>query len=550
MRDCYGGDPNAYFDNPASVGVFDASGQYLEQVMIDFSGVDDTISVDVPNSICNFPPTICIHRTIYEGTVILPTTTNEYILSYQRCCRTGSIANIIDPLSSGMTFFTTVKPAFENTAPIFDRDIPYAVFSGTAFVYDGSATDPDGDSLVYELTTPFLGASVDFPQPQPPYEPPYEPVNFILPQYSVGNMLGGNYPLTINSETGEMVAIPSFSGVFQIGYLVKEYRNGILIGATQREFIFYITPAGMDQSYTVSGAVLLENGAPLDFGSVQILERNISTDSLSVYAEQPINADGQYSFQNIPPGVFYVKALINPGSVYFDDYLPTYYNNAALWYNADPINQCDTSGQYRNIYLIPTGGPLGPNAFEGNVYSIDTGEPVANLPLILTDEEDILIQSRTTDATGYFKFENLASGNYQVLGNLTNSSLLNEFPPVVTLPQADPLTINLFADRLSFDTTIDVDYLQTEEINDVRIFPNPTSSEIQIWINVNGAETLDLQLYNTQGILLNQHLEQSADNTGKISESIDLEDHPDGIYFLKIQGKEGAVYKKVLKQTR
>lgn len=548
LRDCYGGNPNAYFDNPAAVGIFDPSGILVDTLFFSITGIDDTISLDVQNSICSFPESICIHRIIYEGNVILTPSMDGYLLAYQRCCRTGSLANIVDPLNSGMTFHTTIDLAYENTSPVFNSEIPFAVFSETAFVYDGSAIDPDGDSLVYELSKPFLGASPDFPLPQPPNPPPYDPVNFILPTYSVQNMLGGNYPLTINSKTGEMVAIPSFLGVFQIGYLVKEYRNGILIGSTQREFIFYVTPFDEGLFYTVKGAVLLENSMPLDAGTVQILERNVSNDSLFVFAEQSINANGRYSFQNIPPGVFYVKALIDPNSIYFDEYLPTYYNDATFWYTADPINQCDTSDQYRDIYLIPAPVLLGNIIFDGNVFAIDSGDPVANLSLLLTNEAGTFVQSRVTDATGYFKFENLTAGSYQIHGDLTNSTLLNEFLPSIEIPQANPVTLNLFDDRLSFDTTIEVDELTKKEAYEFRLFPNPTSTNIHLNINLNQADLLNINLYNTQGVLINQRLESEAVSTGEFSASINLENHPAGIYFLEIQGKEGSVFRKVLKR--
>ncbi len=547
LRDCFGGNPNAYFDNPAAIGIFDQNDTLVQQLLVPLTGIDDTISLNVQNSVCSFPASICIHRTIYEVTAILPLNMDGYTLAYQRCCRTGSLVNVVNSLESGMTFFTTLDLEQENTSPIFNSDIPFAVFSETAFVYDGSATDPDGDSLVYELASPFLGASAEFPLPQPPNAPPYAPLNFILPTYSVNNMLGGNYPLTINSITGEMVAIPPYLGVFQIGYKVNEYRNGTLIGTTQREFIFYVTAFDQGLSYDLSGTVLLENGDPVDIAKVQILERNISNDSLSIFTEQSINANGEYNFQGIPPGVFYVKAVLNPNSIYFDDYIPTYYNNASFWYSADPINQCDTSQQYRDIYLIPTGGPLGVNSFDGYVIAEDTGEPVADLSLILTNEDDAPIQQRTTNSEGYFKFENLPSGSFSIQGDLSNSALLNEFPPVLNLPINDTVTINLSEDRLSVDETTAVINLNDSEVYKVTVFPNPTEDEINLKVDFNQQDLISINVYNTQGLLIWKNLGPKTVSSGLYSRNVDLENHPSGVYFLEIVGEKGSVFRKIVK---
>ena len=60
---------------------------------------------------------------------------------------------------------------------------------------------------------------------------------------------------------------------------------------------------------------------------MQILERDISTDSLFLYEEQTIGVNGEYEFLDIPPGVFYIKAIVDSTSMYYDNYLPTYYQS-------------------------------------------------------------------------------------------------------------------------------------------------------------------------------------------------------------------------------
>jgi len=66
-------------------------------------------------------------------------------------------------------------------------------------VFDHSATDKDGDSLVYTLCTPFEGGiSLINPRPRPAFPPPYKNTRWNEPTYNLDNVLGG-IPLTIDA---------------------------------------------------------------------------------------------------------------------------------------------------------------------------------------------------------------------------------------------------------------------------------------------------------------------------------------------------------------
>ena len=51
-------------------------------------------------------------------------------------------------------------------------------------------------------------------------------------------MLGGSDPLTIDPVTGVLSGTPGNLGTFVVGLCAKEYRNGVLIGTTKRDFQF------------------------------------------------------------------------------------------------------------------------------------------------------------------------------------------------------------------------------------------------------------------------------------------------------------------------
>ncbi len=242
-RDCYYG--LAPYDNPAYIFIFNASGVIVQTLSVEFPG-SETLENNVDPCMI-VPPDICVEEAVYVTTVTLPPSPGGYTLVYQRCCRNGAlITNLVDPGNTGATYLETIPDANLatcNNSPYFNNFPPTLICVNTDFVFDHSATDPDGDSLVYELCAPNVGASAFNPQPapgNPPLPPPYPPVTFAFP-YSANNPMGGNPPLSIDPVTGLLTGHPQTVGNFVVGVCVKEYRNGILIGEHKRDFQFNVT---------------------------------------------------------------------------------------------------------------------------------------------------------------------------------------------------------------------------------------------------------------------------------------------------------------------
>ena len=179
-RDCFLGSPEADFDNPASVGIFTAGGSLAVwlanngQIRMPFMS-SDTLNEFIKSD-CGFEGTqVCVHETTYRGLVNLPDRPGGYYLAYQRCCRNGSLNNIIDPLETGSTYWAHVTDealSAKNSTPEFKAWPDVYICANKPLEFDHSAIDKDGDSLVYKLCVPSLGATKAFPRPQPPGFPP------------------------------------------------------------------------------------------------------------------------------------------------------------------------------------------------------------------------------------------------------------------------------------------------------------------------------------------------------------------------------------------
>ncbi len=243
-RDCLNGSPGAQFDDPASLGIYDGSGSLRTELAS--SGVlrmtfrpDDTLNEVISNNCGLIGGNICVHTTTYRDTITLPYRNDGYILAYQRCCRNYTISNIIDPLTVGSTF--TIRIFAEaikacNSSPVLNQWPPIYVCGNSPLHFNLTATDADGDSLVYELCNPLTGADQANPKPNIPSAPVYDPVIFKSP-YSLNDMIGGSPALTIGRFNGQMIGfVQANITQYLIAYCVKEYRKGVLFSELQREF--------------------------------------------------------------------------------------------------------------------------------------------------------------------------------------------------------------------------------------------------------------------------------------------------------------------------
>ncbi|MFM7080153.1 MAG: PKD domain-containing protein [Bacteroidota bacterium] len=232
-RDCFNGVPP--FDDPAYVGIWDASNNLIMEVPM--SPNDSATVPSIINSACMQPPTnICVRVANYYATVSLPPIPGGYQLAYQRCCRNGTIQNLVSPLSTGATFYATIPGSTPNNSnPEFSALPPAFICNGYPFVFDHSATDADGDSLVYSICDPYNGATTGNAAPLPSASPPPFGNVIFQPPYNVGNLLGG-IPLSINPQTGILTATPNTFGQFVVGICVSEYRNGVLLSTSIRDY--------------------------------------------------------------------------------------------------------------------------------------------------------------------------------------------------------------------------------------------------------------------------------------------------------------------------
>ncbi len=326
-RDCLppqqgGGNPSALqSDDPAFISIYNGNNFYSFDSIFFSSSI--VIPTNFSNDCINNPPATCLSRLQFKMIKVLPPSANDYTLVYQRCCRNETVNNILNPGTTGASY-TCVVPgniACNNSASFINFP-PQIICINNPFIYDHSAIDPDGDSLVYYFCDAAKGGDATNPKPMliGGTIPFLSSVNYRSP-YSPSNPMGGNPVLKIDPKTGIITGTPNIQGRFVVNVCCDEIRNGAVINTSKREFQFVVTNCSKavvanipqfseeQNTYIVnckSKDVHFVNNSTggfsylWDFGVT-----DISTDTSSLY-------DPTYTYPDT--GTYLVKLIVNKGS--------------------------------------------------------------------------------------------------------------------------------------------------------------------------------------------------------------------------------------------
>ncbi len=163
-------------------------------------------------STCNGGSVFGTKEYVYAAIYTLPVACATWTFSYSICCRNCAISNIVNPCSQSQYFFATYNSVVApnntllrfNTAPFPFRcvDAPFCI--------DLSASDADGDSISYALSTPQTSAG-----------------GFVSWQsgYSATNPIPSSPASTFNSTTGQFCINPTFQGQYVMAVRAYEWRR-------------------------------------------------------------------------------------------------------------------------------------------------------------------------------------------------------------------------------------------------------------------------------------------------------------------------------------
>lgn len=512
-RDC--ASSGAPFDNPAVVTIYDGV-HSLKRNMDIFYRYTSQIPLVAPNNCTSLPSFVCTEKAVYVDTVTLPVNNTGYTITYQRCCRNNTISNVPNPGDHGSTFTIDIPPQDMpcNSSPYFNAPPPVALCLNVPVDLDLSASEPDGDSLVYSLCDPLLGggkqqnSSFQGVVPDPAAPPPYQSVPFSA-GYSAQNPIPGSPGFSIDPNTGQLSGMPTAIGQYVFAICVTEYRNGQAISVLRRDFQFNVTAACKHTSSSIVGQDIDStskcNGRTVNFGEQCVNTKNYFWDfgDPSSISDTSILKNPSYTYPDT--GVYRVMLIANPSSKcadtsfeWFEVYDPV---SVRFEYNEEPCFDLHTFdfevfGQYSDsaTFSWSFGGStsLGTTASVQEPRGIRFSQPGSYA--VTVHVEDIKCSARFTDTIGVYARPKIAqsvanvkacapatvafndSSTYFGKGmhrwNFGDGTFSNKRSPVHVYTESGTYTIvhSLVTTQGCRDTLFDT------LVNAVEVWPTPTAS--------------------------------------------------------------------------
>lgn len=329
----------------------------------------------------------------------------------------------------------------------------------------------------------------------------------------------GANPVHTYASAGNYVVVLTMSGP---NGCVAMAMDSITIGA-----------AAIQQIYgTVMG-----NSGTIGQGPFQVVLMgfNPGTGGL-MYDSTLTSAGGQYSFSNVPSGIYILRAEPLPGSGSFMNFLPTYYVNAPHWGTATTISLGLAQNPY-NIQLIPLPGPgIGPASAGGTVYNSGTkGEPEADVEVLLKDIQGNILDLRYSNVSGQFDFSGIPYGTYQIYAEVPG---LPTIPATVTLGPANPLVSNISITIMSTGVVTRIPELMAED-SKLLIYPNPAREVFSVVTGINVMGIKELMIYDLSGRMVEAVSYTLRPDGARVE--VNADQMESGAYMLSMRLDDGRV---------
>lgn len=463
------------------------------------------------------PTNICYEEEIFEGTIRL-LANREHIISYQRCCRNSAVTNLVLSGDQGATYTTTI-PAFNqvscNTSPTFGNAPPTLLCLNEKLNIDLSATDVDGDSLVYSLCAPY-GYSGSNVWPFQATPPPYGLVSY-SDAFNAFLPIKATPSLQIDPSSAMLTGTPDSIGLYVIGFCVEEYRNGRLLNVVRRDIQVNIIDCtteaeAMIQNQNINGVAsskALCQGLSIEFKNLS--EVYTPTESYKWDFGVPLSLSDTSRVKNPTftypaPGKYTVTLMANPGTSCGDTITQDFYAypklNPSLEYFGDHCFKTNSfsffvAGEkedYATYEWEFFGNALQNQSTEDTVYSqrfLRSGD----LPVQLRVKQDVCVDTLLKQVSVFNNpiasfTQNVDTGCFPIDIQFINNSYVEggatylwEFGDGTKSTEANP--VHTYLQNGEFDvslvvTTVDkcIDTVSTLKTQAIAISPKYSSNEI------------------------------------------------------------------------
>lgn len=275
-----------------------------------------------------------------------------------------------------------------------------------------------------------------------------------------------------------------------------------------------------------------------DYALVYLISYDSQTNTLTAIDTAMVDSAGYFAFCQVPGGQYLVKAALTPNSVYYANYMPTYYGNSLFWNHAQYVTASPVY-PFITINLIAGNNPGGPGFVGGDVTqgankTNGPGDPLESVQVLLLDMNDNPVTYAYTNAQGQFEFPNIAYGTYKVHPEVTG---INTIPAIVTIDANTPSVSDIHLYQGTAEISTGIAQAITPELNASDIYPNPTADEAFITFELTKPADVNIRIYTATGQLVSDRMAQLGEGVQQVE--INTDDLRGGIYFVQFTESEG-----------
>jgi PKD repeat protein len=394
------------------------------------------------------------------------------------------------------------------------------VYTATLIVTNLNGCQDNKASFIYVADTLFE-AAFTFTEPQ--LNTPIQFTNTSIPNGSYMTEYYWDFGNGITSSQENPIVSYSMPGYYTVTLVVSN-----AYGCSDMTDTVLYVPAGTGGN-TLNGMVYAGNTA-IGEVTVQLVQVDNANFPLAVQSTTP-GPDHSFVFENIPDGLYYLRAKPATGSSFASFYLPTFYENAVYWEDATLLNLGTALNPY-DIHLVSYNIENSGNyIINGQLVNGDKSLSIADQVVLLLDENNIVKGWTLTDINGNFSFADLPAGTYGIYPEITG---LTTYPYFVLLNEdTSPVLLQM----LVSGQTITVGENPVFVNQGFRIFPNP-ANEI---LTVTSFEMIQrITIFSSQGNIF-----KDVNNPG-MQYRFDISQLPGGVCFVKVLTAGNEIVEKVV----
>lgn len=327
-----------------------------------------------------------------------------FTISWGSCCRNGAITSGQSNQGMGInttTLNTNIIPC--NSSPQFaNPPVPY-ICQGQPYTFNQGATDPEGDSLAYQLG--------------PCYTDAFAQVNYGA-GFSPQQPLGPSWNVAMDPVTGDITVTPQPGNIVVavMCVYVEEWRNGQLINTIVRDIQMTVIPCPNNTAPAINGVTNVTGGAATGPYTITMCAGTQLSFTMPVVDPDPGQNHTVFWNQNIPGGIFasgnQTDTITGVTPTITFTWTPTTTGIFTFLVTAQD-DACPILGQNQNTIVI----------------NVQGGLPGAGITVTPTGCTNVSLNANPgTGNTGPYVYSWFGDGNLNVNPNNTNQILTHTYP--------------------------------------------------------------------------------------------------------------------------